>query len=76
MEILELAHKLNNASKDYRIGDLQRIRTSIKGKRVSNQKYIFNTAKIEKNADWAFHYGGRSELQFNIKKKTKVLGTV
>jgi len=69
MEILELALKLNKASKDYKIGNLQRIRTSIKGKRASTEKNIFNTAKIKNNADWAFHYGGRSELQFNIGKE-------
>lgn len=69
MEIFELAQKLNVASKNYKIGDLQRIRATIKGKKRPAGKDIFNTGKINSDGTWAFHYGGRSELQFNIGKE-------
>jgi hypothetical protein len=65
MEIRELALKLNEASKDYKIGNLQEIRKEIKGLKRLPGKNIFNLAKI-KDHTWAFHIGGRPELQFNI----------
>lgn len=65
MEILELALKLNEASKNYKIGDLQKIRKTLKGLKRSPGNEIFNIATINEDG-WAFHYGGRSELQFNI----------
>jgi hypothetical protein len=65
MKIRELALKLNEASKDYKIGNLQEIRKEIKGLKRLPGKNIFNLAKI-KDHTWAFHIGGRPELQFNI----------
>ena len=65
MEIRELALKLNEASKDYKIGRLQEIRKEIKGLKRLPGKKIFNLEKI-KDHEWAFHIGGRPELQFNI----------
>jgi hypothetical protein len=65
MEILDLALKLNEASKAYKIGDLQKIRKTLKGLKRLPGNDIFNIATINEDG-WAFHYGGRSELQFNI----------
>lgn len=64
MEILELASKLNEASINYKIGNLQKIRKTIKGLEKRPGKEIFRLSNVRD--EWAFHYGGRSELQFNI----------
>jgi len=65
MKIKEIAEKLNSLSPNYRIGELQKIRKEIKGlKRLPGTK-IFHDNTISSDG-WAFHYGGRKELQFNI----------
>lgn len=65
MNIREIAEKLNNLSVNYRIGELQKIRKEIKGlKRLPGTK-LFHDSTIS-DEGWAFHYGGRKELQFNI----------
>jgi hypothetical protein len=67
MEISELALKLNEASINYKIGNLQEIRKKIKGLEKRPGREIFRLATA--NEEWAFHYGGRAELQFNIGKE-------
>lgn len=65
MTIKVIANEINTKSENYRFGDLQLIRKQIKGlsKRASSK--IFTTETISDDG-WAFHYGGRKELQFNI----------
>ncbi len=57
------AHELNQAARSRPIGTLQEIRAELHGKQRSGRD-IFSTQTIFKK--WAFHHGGRSELQFNI----------
>ncbi|RLA80091.1 MAG: hypothetical protein DRG78_11670 [Epsilonproteobacteria bacterium] len=61
--IKNITNNLNKFSKNHEIGKLQIIRKNLlKKKRKSTT--IFTNKTITK--DWAFHYGGRKELQFNI----------
>ncbi len=66
MTLKEIAFEINKKSIGYEIGDLQSIRKSIKGlKRVStNSIFVDNPNTLTDS--WAFHYGGRSEIQYNI----------
>lgn len=66
--IREIAERLNlsAAANNYKISKLQEIRKErLKLKRTSC-KTIFSKEIIGEGEDWAYHYGGRSELQFNI----------
>jgi len=62
--IKQIAEQINSRSKDFEIGKLQELRTKIKnlGKHPTNK--IFNSMTIFD--EYAFHYGGRKELQYNI----------
>lgn len=62
--IPRLAEQLNRRASDYGIGKLQQLRVKLKGlKRLPSSK-LFHPATT--SDEWAFHYGGRAELQFNI----------
>lgn len=63
--IKQIAEKINNLSVNYEIGRLQEIRKSIKNLSRKASSTIFNNETISEDG-WAFHYGGRKELQFNI----------
>jgi hypothetical protein len=63
MDIKEIAEKLNELAKDHPIGRLQELRTQIRGK-ASRTYAIFTASTIF--PQYAFHDGGRHELQFNI----------
>jgi len=65
MTIKEIADEINAKSKKYRIGNLQLIRKHIKGFSRRPGSKIFTRETIS-DEGWAFHYGGRKELQFNI----------
>ncbi|MCB9306304.1 MAG: hypothetical protein H6565_06880 [Lewinellaceae bacterium] len=65
MKITEIAYKLNDRSSKYKIGRLQEIRKQIKGFKKKAGDSIFHDDSISEKG-WAFHYGGRKELQFNI----------
>lgn len=69
MEITEIANELNLKSKNYEFGKLQSIRKSIKGLKSYPGAEIFRETTISKKGNWAFHYGGRKEMQFNIGKE-------
>lgn len=62
--ISSIAYKINELSHSYQIGELQEIRKGLKGFSRRPGSEIFADASISE--DWAFHYGGRKELQFNI----------
>ena len=55
--------KLNEAAHSHLIGGLQDIRAELHNKQRSGEK-IFNLKYITDS--YAFHYGGRKELQFNV----------
>ncbi|MDR6374174.1 hypothetical protein [Paraburkholderia caledonica] len=62
--IPQLAEQLNQRAARYKIGKLQHLRVKLKDKKRLPSRKIFLPATISE--DWAFHYGGRAELQFNI----------
>lgn len=59
-----IAEKLNELAPPHDIGKLQDIRTQLKKLKRRPGDKIFRTSTIFD--DYAFHYGGRTELQFNI----------
>ncbi|HUI91139.1 MAG TPA: hypothetical protein VLX68_02725 [Chitinivibrionales bacterium] len=64
--IRKIAYQINDLSHEYKIGNLQRIRKDIKKFKRRPGSDIFTDETIDKNDGWAFHFGGRKELQFNI----------
>lgn len=66
--ISEIAEEINEKSKGYKVGELQHLRKQLKGMKrlpgtaIFTSKTIFDSEKDK----YAFHYGGRPELQFNI----------
>jgi hypothetical protein len=66
MGIRDIAHKINDLSKGYEIKGLQNFRQRVSGGTRSYK--IFSESSIIENDDYAyaFHDGGRKELQFNI----------
>lgn len=63
--IHEIAQELNELSKGYKVGNLQALRKQIKGLKRIPGHHIFSDTTISDNG-WAFHFGGRREIQFNI----------
>ncbi|HLE30444.1 MAG TPA: hypothetical protein VI793_20140, partial [Anaerolineales bacterium] len=64
MKLREIAERINIKAADYRMGRFQSLRKELKGlSRVSSHKIFTNQTIHEK---WAFHLGGRKEMQFNI----------
>jgi hypothetical protein len=62
--IKTIAKNINELSTNYKIGSLQGIRKDLKKLDRQPGEKIFQTSTVFDN--WAFHYGGRKELQFNI----------
>ncbi|WP_205823153.1 hypothetical protein [Burkholderia sp. Ac-20349] len=62
--IPQVAEQLNQRAEGYEIGKLQHLRVKLKDKKRLPSRKLFLPATI--SDDWAFHYGGRAELQFNI----------
>ncbi|PVE25791.1 hypothetical protein DC522_03185 [Microvirga sp. KLBC 81] len=58
------ALELNRRAPSFRIGKLQELRTRLKSLKRRPGNTIFSHQTIFD--EWAFHVGGRSELQFNI----------
>lgn len=64
MDLHSIASEINLRAMSHPIGKLQEIRKELKGlKRLTTQK-IFSSLTTKK--EWAFHHGGRKEIQFNI----------
>lgn len=63
-----IAAELNAKSASHPIGRLQNIRQELKELAHLPDKNIFRIGSKTVVADWACHYGGRTELQFNIGK--------
>jgi hypothetical protein len=59
-----IAHALNARAASYAIGRLQDLRARLRGYSKRPSSNIFTSQTIHPH--WAFHYGGRTELQFNI----------
>lgn len=64
MDVRTLAAQINDEAAGYSIGDLQQLRAQLKRLKRAPGSAIFSERTTFD--DWAFHNGGRSELQFNI----------
>jgi hypothetical protein len=64
MDIQEIAEKINDYSQKYNIGNLQQIRKKNKSLVKLHTLKIFSSSTIFD--DYAFHDGGRTEIQYNI----------
>lgn len=67
-EMEKIAEELNRLSAAHPIGSLQDIRQELKGLSRRAARSIFTTQSIQD--DYAFHLGGRTELQFNVGWET------
>lgn len=67
-----IAAELNARSRTHAIGALQEVRAGLKRLSRKPGHDIFSAQTT--NDDWAFHHGGRSELQFNIGEISDVRG--
>lgn len=68
MTIEQIAQDLNSLAVNFQIGGLQGIRKQLKSLERTPSRNIFSSSTID--SDWAFHIGGRTELQFNIGNET------
>jgi len=66
VDIPSIAAELNARSTSHPIGQLQKIRQNLKKLERLPGKDIFRVGSKTVVSDWACHYGGRTELQFNI----------
>lgn len=64
MSIAAIVQEVERRAKSKEIGRLQEIRKELKNKKRLPGYSIFNDSTIKDS--YAFHYGGRTELQFNI----------
>ena len=64
--IATIAEEINEAAVDYRMHGFQDIRKNIQGLSRRPTWKIFMSKSIKENEGWAFHWGGRTEIQFNI----------
>jgi hypothetical protein len=62
--VRRIASEIDAAASGYEIGRLQAIRKELRGLRRAPGRQIFSDRSIFD--EWAFHNGGRDELQFNI----------
>lgn len=66
MKIPDLANAINDNLAGYAMSDFQHLRKRLKGLRRSKTLKIFSNETIDTSGNWAFHDGGRSEIQYNI----------
>jgi hypothetical protein len=66
MKIREIAEKINEHSQKYNVGNLQQIRKENKSLKKLHTRQIFSSSTIFDDDDYAFHDGGRTEIQYNI----------
>jgi hypothetical protein len=64
IDISAIAHELNSRGASHAVGRLQAIRARIHSFARQPGSVIFSSQTI--HSSWAFHHGGRKELQFNI----------
>ena len=66
MSLTSIVQEIERRSEARRIGRLQEIRKELKGKTRLPYHCIFHPDTIRDKDGYAFHYGGRTELQFNV----------
>jgi hypothetical protein len=62
-DIRSIANEINSKAERYQIGSLQEIRKLLKGFKRRPGRTLFSDQTIFDT--YAFHHGGRSEIQFN-----------
>lgn len=67
-EMEKIAQKINRLAAEHPIGSLQYIRQDLKKLSKRATSSIFAVKSIQD--DYAFHWGGRTELQFNVGMET------
>lgn len=63
-DLTGLLQRLNALAATRSIGDLQRLRKEVKG--LDRRPSVHPFPSEPNNSEWAFHVGGRQELQFNV----------
>lgn len=63
--IIDVTDAIEKLAPNYAIGNLQRIRQQMKGSDICYQN-IFGKRTISEEGEYAYHLGGRTELQFNV----------
>lgn len=63
--IIDVTDAIEKLAPKYAIGNLQRIRQQMKGSKIC-YRTIFGKKSISEKGEYAYHYGGRTELQFNV----------
>lgn len=66
MKISEVANQIEISARETEISRLQEIRKKLKGMPHHQGHKIFENRTISDSGEWAFHFGGRKEMQFNI----------
>ena len=66
MTIPELANAINNNLTGHAMANFQYLRKELKGLQRPKTLKIFSDETIDSKGKWAFHDGGRSEIQYNI----------
>jgi len=66
MNISQVARQIDVSALGTDISNLQELRKGLKRLRRRTGRRIFENASISDEDEYAFHYGGRNELQFNI----------
>jgi hypothetical protein len=62
----DIVHELNVRAVNYRVGALQSLRKDLKRFERRPGRAIFSTLTTFERRQFAFHHGGRKELQFNV----------
>lgn len=66
MSLTEIIQEIKRRAQTREIGRLQEIRQELKGHARPAGHSIFTAQSVFENKDYAFHHGGRTELQFNV----------
>lgn len=64
--IRDIANEINKKTINHEIGKLQEIRKELKNNKKISSKNIFSKRTIFNDKEYAFHDGGRKEIQYNI----------
>ena len=66
MNVTTLVKQINEAAPKHKIGALQQLRHELHGKRPRTKKIFIVPSPTFIKGEYAYHDGGRLELQFNI----------
>jgi hypothetical protein len=64
--LAEIVEEINSRAVNYRVGALQSLRKKLRGLARLPTRNIFSSQTTFEEGQFAFHHGGRKELQFNV----------